>query len=322
MGGALPPVRSRLPARVRPLIEFRALGKRYERPFGDAVVALDDVSFAVRPGEVLGIAGPNGAGKSTLLSLLLGYLRPSQGEVLIDGRAPRDYIERHGVGYLSELVDVEPRWTVREALLRFGTLAGVRDAELPLRAQELMERLGLETYADRRFRALSKGNKQRLGLAQALLRQERVLILDEPTHGLDPVWLTRFRGIVAELRRPWRAIVVASHNLEELERLCDRVAILDHGRLQRVVEVTHVLPQTHETLFRVTVAAGAERLADAFGEAVELGRGDWAVRADSIEALNAGLAAAIGMGVLVAGVAPAQSALERQFHDAIGEVLL
>jgi ABC-type multidrug transport system ATPase subunit len=305
-----------------PLIQLRALGKRYERFRGAPVVALDDVTLDVRPGEVLGIAGPNGAGKSTLISVLLGYVPASAGEARIDGMAPRAYIERHGIGYLSELVDVEPRWTVRKALLRFGTLAGVRDGELPLRVSEVMERLGLAEYADRRFRELSKGNKQRLGLAQALLRQERVLILDEPTHGLDPLWLMRFRGIVAELRRPGRAILVASHNLEELERLCDRVAILDRGRLQRVVEVTRLLPHVRETLFRLTVARDADRVPEVFPEAVDLGRGDWAVRAASLEALNQGLAALIARGVLVAGVAPAQSALEQEFHEAVAEVTL
>jgi ABC-type multidrug transport system ATPase subunit len=149
-----------------------------------------------------------------------------------------------------------------------------------------------------------------------------VFILDEPTHGLDPVWLNRFRGVVAELRRPGRAILIASHNLEELERLCDRVAILDRGRVQRVVDVSRVLPQTAESLFRLTVARGSELLGTVFPDVEDLGRGDWAVRAPSLEALNEGLAALIGRGVLIAGVAPAQSALELEFHEAIAEVAL
>ncbi len=304
------------------LIEFRGVGKRYTRPLASDVVALEDVSLDVHAGEVLGIAGPNGAGKSTLISILLGYVPPSRGEVRIANRPVREYIERHGVGYLSELVDVDPRWTVRQALLRFGTLAGVPESRLAVRVQEVMTRLGLDEYSDRPFRKLSKGNKQRLGLAQALLREERVLILDEPTHGLDPLWMIRFRGILAELRRPGRAIVVASHNLEELERLCDRVAILDRGRVTRVVEVGEVLPHTHETLYRLTVARGADRLSEVFTEATDLGRGDWAVSAPTLEALNHGIAALIERGVLLVGVAPAQSALEQVFHDAIGEVLL
>ena len=304
------------------IIEFRGVAKRYERPFRPAVTALADLWLEVRAGEVLGIAGPNGAGKSTLISILLGYLRPSEGQVLIDGLPPREYVERRGIGYLSELIDVDPRWTVREALSRFATLAGVPDAQIEYRSDQLTEKLGLDDQRDRKFKHLSKGNKQRLGLAQALLRNERVLILDEPTHGLDPVWLHRFRGIVAELRRPGRTILIASHNLEELERLCDRVAIFDRGRVQRVVDVTRVLPQVAESLFRLTVARGAERIVEVFPDAEDLGRGDWAVRAPTLEALNEGLVSLIERGVLVAGVAPAQSALELEFHEAVAEVAL
>jgi ABC-type multidrug transport system ATPase subunit len=305
---------------VTSLIDFRGVGMRYAPPLRRPVTALDDVWLEVRAGEVLGIAGPNGAGKSTLISILLGYLRPSSGVVAVDGQDPRAYIQRNGIGYLSELIDVDPRWTVREALTRFATLGGVPETEIPLRSHQLMERLGLGDLADRKFKHLSKGNKQRLGLAQALLREERVLILDEPTHGLDPLWLMRFRGIVAELRRPGRAILIASHNLEELERLCDRVAILDRGRVQRVVDVTRVLPQTAESLWRLTIARGAEQVAQVFPEAEDLGRGDWAVYAATLDDLNTGLAALIARGVLIAGVAPAQSALELQFHDAVTEV--
>lgn len=310
------------PREAPPLIEFDAVTKRYTAAWGRRTVdALSGLTLRVERGEVFGIAGPNGAGKSTMIAILLGYLQATAGTVRIEGRPPREYIERHGIGYLSELVDIEPRWTVSEALERFAVLAGVRDADVRLRVQELAERFGLEDKREARFRELSKGNKQRLGLAQALLRQERVLVLDEPTHGLDPLWTNRFRSVVAELRRPDRAVLVASHNLEELERLCDRVAILDHGQLQRVVDVTRVMPMTRSSLWRLTVARGAEHLSAIFGEVVPLGRGDWAVRAESLPALNAGLARALAEGVLLSGVAPAQSALEHEFHEAVGDVL-
>src|ERR671938_1170712 len=115
---------------------------RYAPTFSRPVTALDDVWLDVRAGEVLGIAGPNGAGKSTLISILLGYVRPTSDVIAVDGHAPRAYIERNGIGYLSELIDVDPRWTVREALSRFATLGGVAEIEIPLRAHRLMERLG------------------------------------------------------------------------------------------------------------------------------------------------------------------------------------
>lgn len=305
------------------MIEFDNVGKTYRTLLrARAVRALDQLSLSIEAGEVMGIAGPNGAGKSTLISVLLGYLRPTEGTVRISGLEPRAYVERHGVGYLSELVDVPARWTAGEALERYAVLAGVRDEVVPLRVDEIVERLGLDEHREKKVRELSKGNRQRLGLAQALLRGERVFVLDEPTHGLDPLWTSRFREIVAALKHPGRAIVIASHNLEELERLCDRVAILDRGQLQRVVEVSRLLPMTQAVVYRLTVARGAEALEAVFPGAVDLGRGDWAVRADDLPSLNRGIGELLARGTLLAGVAPAQSALEQQFQEAIGEVVL
>lgn len=304
------------------MIELEGVGKTYRSLTGREVRAVEQFTLRIAAGEVLGIAGPNGAGKSTLISLLLGYLRPSAGAVRIAGMEPRAYVERYGVGYLSELVDVPPRWSVTEALTRYAVLAGVADRELALRVDEVIERLGLDEHRDKPVKALSKGSRQRLGLGQALLRGERIFILDEPTHGLDPLWTARFREIVASLRHPARVVVIASHNLEELERLCDRVAIVDRGQLQRVVEVRRVLPMSSAVVYRLTVARGVEHLEAVFPGALDLGRGDWAVRADGLAELNHRVAELIRRGTLLAGVAPAQSALEQQFQEAIGEVAL
>jgi ABC-type multidrug transport system ATPase subunit len=302
------------------VISFHNVCKTYRPPLRAPVTAVEDFTLEVRPGEVLGIAGPNGAGKSTLLSMLLGYTSPSAGIIRIDGMEPRAYIERHGVGYLSELVAIPPRWGVEETLLRYGTLAGVREPELTLRVSETLEKLGLDGQRTKKVRELSKGNLQRLGLAQALLRGEELFVLDEPTHGLDPLWTAKFREIVAALRRRDRTILIASHNLEELERLADRVAIIDRGQLQRVVEVTRVLPMTIATVWRLTMARGSELLPEVFADATDLGRGDWAVTARTLAELNHGIVALVERGALVAGIAPAQSALEQHFRDAVGEV--
>jgi ABC-type multidrug transport system ATPase subunit len=303
------------------VIEFDGVGKTYRPVLGRAVCAVEDFSLHIRAGEVFGIAGPNGAGKSTLIALLLGYLRPTTGEIRIAGLRPRDYIERYGIGYLSELIGIPPRWTVRIALARYAVLAGVPDAEVGGRVEEVVDRLGLEEHRDKRVKELSKGTLQRLGLAQALLRSEAVFVLDEPTHGLDPLWTVRFRELVATIRRPDRAIVIASHNLEELERLADRVAIVDRGRLQRVVEVSRVMPMTSAAVYRLTVAAGAAHVAALFEGAVDLGRGEYGVVAADLAELNRKVAALIERGTLLAGIAPAQSALEQEFREAIGEAV-
>jgi ABC-2 type transport system ATP-binding protein len=301
------------------VIEFRNVGKTYRSLLGNSVTAVEEFSLQVLEGEILGIAGPNGAGKSTLIAMMLGYLRPTKGTVEINGLPPRTYIERNGIGYLSELVSLHPKWRADTALVRFATLAGISDQEIPHRVNEMIEKLGLAEHREKKVKALSKGNLQRLGLAQALLRDDQILVLDEPTHGLDPVWTQRFRDIVEELRRPDRTILIASHNLDELQRLADRVAIIDHGRLQRVVSTGYEENAPTATRFRLTLAAGFDRIRESFPLAESAGKGEYDVTVRSIQELNAALADLISRGALVASVVPERSVLEQQFREAVGE---
>jgi ABC-type multidrug transport system ATPase subunit len=301
------------------MIVFSRVSKRYRGLLGKEVRALEDLSLELRRGEVFGLAGPNGAGKSTLISLLLGFLAPSEGSILIDGLEPRRFIEQRGIGYLSELVNIPPTWRVIETLRRYGLLAGIAPADLTARVDRIMSMLGLDEHRDKRVRQLSKGNLQRLGLAQALLSEEEVVVLDEPTHGLDPVWTQRFRDVVEALRRPDRVILIASHNLDELARLADRVGIIDHGQLQRIVDVRATEREvTAGAPYRVVVASGEELVMTAFPFARPVAPGEFEVRAMSLEAINAGLVALIGAGALVNAVYPVHSALEQQFREAIG----
>lgn len=301
------------------MIQLDNVGKTYRPLLGRPVRALDGVSLEVPAGEVFGIAGPNGAGKSTLVAILLGYTRPSDGRVRVGGLPPRAFVERRGVGYLSELVALNPRWRVEEALHRFALLAGVSRAGEDASVAEAIARLGLEEHRAKRVRALSKGNLQRLGLAQALIAPAPVVILDEPTHGLDPVWTLRFRELVPVLRHPERVVLVASHNLDELQRVADRVAIFDHGRVQRVVEVRALAEGRTATRYRLAVAAGMERVAEVFPDATPVGRGEVELSVADLPALNRGVAELLARGVLLAAVAPARSALEEQFREAVGE---
>ncbi|HEV2017740.1 MAG TPA: ABC transporter ATP-binding protein [Gemmatimonadaceae bacterium] len=301
------------------MIEFRNVGKTYKSLLGNSVKAVEEFSLQVVEGEILGIAGPNGAGKTTIIAMMLGYLRPTKGTVEINGLPARTYIERNGVGYLSELIAINPKWRAETALVRYATLAGISDAEIPLRVNEVIEKLGLAEHRDKKVKALSKGNLQRLGLAQALLRDDQILVLDEPTHGLDPVWTQRFRDIVEELRRPDRTILIASHNLDELQRLADRVAIIDHGRLQRVVSTGYEQNAPTATRFRLTLAGGFDQIRESFPLAESGGRGEYDVTVRSIQELNTALADLISRGALVVSVVPERSVLEQQFREAVGE---
>ena len=202
-------------------------------PFpGRQVRALDGVTLDVSPGSAVGIIGLNGAGKSTLLRVLLGYVRPTSGEVRIAGVEARAYVERNGIAYVPERVAIPGRWTVREALQTYAMLGNL-GTDAHERVDAALARLGLEEVAGRSVGALSKGILQRLGIAQALLGDRKLMVLDEPTDGLDPVWMAALRKIVWEWRAadPERIVVLASHNLPEVERLAERVLVLHEGRV-------------------------------------------------------------------------------------------
>jgi ABC-2 type transport system ATP-binding protein len=221
------------------MIRLDAVRKDYGarwRP-GRRVRALDGVTLEVAAGSALGVIGVNGAGKSTLLRMLLGYIDASAGRVEIGGMPPREYAEREGVAYLPERVAIPAGWTVRGALEAYAMLDGL-GGEAVERVNRALARLGLEALSDRRVGALSKGNLQRLGIAQMLLSPRKLMVLDEPTDGLDPVWVAELRTIVAEWRaaEPGRVVVIASHNLPEVEKLAERVVVLHTGRVRAELE--------------------------------------------------------------------------------------
>jgi len=305
------------------VIELQGLSKTYRSLFGARVVpALDDLTLTLSRGEVVGVAGPNGAGKTTLISLLLGYLRPTRGRVRVDDLPPRAWIERHGAAYLAELIAIPGRWTVETALRRYTVLAGVVGARAGERVESLLTEFGLADQRAKRTRELSKGNLQRLGLAQALASESDLVVLDEPTHGLDPLWTQRFRDVVRTLRRPSRMILIASHNLDELERLADRVLILHQGRVERVVVAgagpTGAAAST-VVVYRLALAAPHPTLGQVFPEAtaVEGRSAEWVIRGD-LAALNQGLAQLVAAGAVVAAFAPEESRLESEFRAAVG----
>jgi len=301
------------------VIAFDSVSKTYTSLFRPPVRAVEEFTLTIERGEIMGLAGPNGAGKSTLISLLLGYLPPTSGHVTIADSAPRPYVERYGIGYLSELITLNPQWTLEGTLERLAVLAGLPSSVARVRVEAVIDELGIGEHRGKKLKALSKGNLQRLGLAQALLRDEQVLILDEPTHGLDPVWTQRFRDLVQRIRSPERTILIASHNLDELERLCDRVAIIDRGRLQRVVDTRRAAARDVAGTYHLTVAVGAELVPAIFPAAVALGNGQFEVEGGDAQGLNQRLADFLARGGQITALIPAHSGLEAQFREAVRE---
>jgi ABC-2 type transport system ATP-binding protein len=209
---------------VSAAFECRELVKRY-----GGTVALAGVELEVEPGELVGLLGPNGAGKSTLVKIACGLVRPSGGEARVAGEPAGSAEARAAIGYLAELFRF-PEWLRADELLSLHQRLAGSDGGAAERA-ELLELVGLEDAARTKVGAMSKGMQQRLGIAQALIGTPRVLMLDEPTSALDPVGRRIVRNLLLELKRRGVTVLLNSHLLSEVERVCDRVAILVGGRI-------------------------------------------------------------------------------------------
>ncbi|MEX5448061.1 ABC transporter ATP-binding protein [Stutzerimonas stutzeri] len=206
-------------------VEIQGVSQRY-----GSMTVLHDLNLNLGEGEVLGLFGHNGAGKTTSMKLILGLLAPSEGQVKVLGRAPNDPQVRRQLGYLPENVTFYPQLSGRETLRHFARLKGAALGQV----DELFEQVGLAHAADRRVKTYSKGMRQRLGLAQALLGEPRLLLLDEPTVGLDPIATQDLYQLIDRLRQRGTSIILCSHVLPGVEAHINRAAILAKGRLQAV----------------------------------------------------------------------------------------
>ncbi|WP_114389562.1 ABC transporter ATP-binding protein [Notoacmeibacter marinus] len=204
------------------VLKCAGVSKRFQK-----VVALDDVSLAVAPGERVALLGHNGAGKTTLFRLVLGFIRPDAGALTIDDHAPGANAARIAVSYLPENVAFPKTLTGREIARFYARLKGAPKGD----ADRALERVGLADAVHRRVGGYSKGMRQRLGLAQALVGRPRLMLLDEPTSGLDPISRRDFYELLDEVATAGTAVLLSSHSLSELEARTDRVAILRSGRL-------------------------------------------------------------------------------------------
>ncbi|KUJ69268.1 hypothetical protein ACZ90_13070 [Streptomyces albus subsp. albus] len=217
-------------------VQVEDLTRRFRTRKGTEVTALDGVSLCAAEGEVVGLLGPNGAGKTTLSRILTTLLLPSGGSARVDGldvvREASAVRERIGLVLGGER-GLYGRLTARQNLRYWGAMQGLTGSRCRGRADELLERLGLAERADDRVETYSRGMVQRIHLARALLREPRVLIMDEPTSGMDPHAAQGFRGLVEELRDSGSTVLLATHDMAEAQSLCSRVALIDHGRILR-----------------------------------------------------------------------------------------
>ena len=301
------------------VIELSHVSKTFASRSG-AARALDDVSFRVGAGEVGGISGPAGAGKSTLLSIVAGLTSPSSGSVRIDGIEPRRFVEREGIAYLPQPFALPGGWRVSDALTRLAVLSGVRATFTKQRVEMVMREMGLFDDRRVRVRALKGDARLRLGLAQAIVADRRVIVLDEPLDGMGAESLERLRELIVRLRAFDRAILIASRDTAELARITDRVTLIERGRTRRLGAPRPATPADVEAVFHLVLHHGSEHVLAVFPTAISLGRSTYAVRVTGFSALNRGLRELLDRGALLASVTPAHAAVDASARAVLNEV--
>jgi ABC-2 type transport system ATP-binding protein len=217
-----------------PAVAVTGVTKTFPIPFQRrSVVAVRDLTLQVPPGQIYGLLGPNGSGKSTTLKIILGLVSPTRGKTEIFGQDSNLVASRAAVGFLPENPYFYKYLTGRETLRFYGKLCGLRGARLKSRVEELLALVGLTNASERRLGGYSKGMLQRIGLAQALVQEPKLVVLDEPTAGVDPAGAREIRGLILDLKHRGITVLLSSHLLGQVQEICDRVGILANGLLVR-----------------------------------------------------------------------------------------
>jgi ABC-2 type transport system ATP-binding protein len=299
-----------------PFLRVSGLSKRYGRKlFKPGFLALDEVDLEVGGGTVFGLLGPNGAGKTTLVKILLGLVRGWSGAAEVFGRPAGSPPPRARIGYLPEAHRLPGYLTGWQVLELFGRLCGRDKATLRARIPHLLHLVGMTESAHRKVREYSKGMQQRIGLAQAMVHEPALLILDEPTDGVDPVGRAAIRDVVLELKHKGTTIFINSHLLMEVEMVCDRVVIMDKGRILREGTIAELTPHTGRVRFEIEpVPEDLEALLAGLGADLDLHPGGFELTA-SREEVDSIVDLLRSRGVSIRGLTAGRLNLEQAFIE-------
>ncbi|HEY2091255.1 MAG TPA: ABC transporter ATP-binding protein [Thermoanaerobaculia bacterium] len=302
------------------VIEVHDLAKVYKTSFGRPPVrALDGVSFTVRAGELFGLLGPNGAGKTTSVKIILGLTPATDGEARVHGLPVRDPESRRRVGYLPEGHKIPGYLTARQAMSIFGRMSGMEKSDIASRTALLLDQVKLSQWADVRVKKFSKGMTQRLGLACSLVHSPDVLLLDEPTDGVDPVGRREIRDLLREeAKTHGTAVLLNSHLLSEIELTCDRVAVLRKGKVAAEGTVDELTRKSAK--YKMVATPIDDSLVASFretGAIVERVNSHVELSVDDVQHLNALVDRLRSRGGMLTELAPIRSTLEDVFVDII-----
>src|SRR5438445_335697 len=302
-----------------PAIEVRGLRKVYRTSITRGrITALDGVDLAVPQGQLFGLLGPNGAGKTTAVKILLGLTHQTEGTARIAGLPVSDPESRRRVGYLPEGHKIPGYLTARQTLSIFGRMSGVDSATIKRRSVELLEKLNIAQWMDVRVKKFSKGMTQRLGLAAALIHSPNVLLLDEPTDGVDPVGPREIRDLLRDEAKNGAAILVNSHLLSEVEMTCDRVAVLRSGKIAAQGTVEELTRRSAK--YKLVATPVDDVLIAAFretGAGVERVNGHVELAVNDLQHLNALVDQLRARGAVLSELSPVRNTLEDVFVDLV-----
>ncbi len=304
-----------------PAVELDSLTKVYRAGLGGRrVTALSAVDLKVERGEVFGLLGPNGAGKTTAVKVLLGLTFPTAGAARLLGIPSTDRESRRRVGYLPEGHRFPGYLTARQTLSVFGRMSGVGPADLKRRIPVLLERLRIAEWADVRVKRFSKGMTQRLGLASALVHEPKVLLLDEPTDGVDPVGRREIRDLLREEAAKGTTVLLNSHLLSEIELTCDRVAVLRKGTVAaegRIADLTRTSPRYRLCLAATPVEPALLESFRSTGALVDSVNGHFELTVRDVTHLNALVDRVRAAGGEIEELSPLRSSLEDVFVELV-----
>lgn len=309
------------------ILETRSLTKDFRHHWTlRRVRVVDGLDLTIEGGEVFGLVGPNGAGKTTTLKLLLGLLRPSKGEIWFCGRIltrhqGRGFEPRSAIGFLPEQPYFYDHLTVEETLDYYGRLFGMSSVDRQVRIREVIEVVQLGPKRRSRIRTLSKGTLQRVGIAQAILNRPKLLILDEPMSGLDPIGRRHMRELILSEQRAGGTVIFSSHILPDAEALCTRVGILTDGRLRETIDLQDgAKAQAYEIVIRDPDRGAVEALEKIAGSVRRMNSNLWELRVMSDESVAATLDMLRQSSARLERLTPVHPSLEERFLNYVGNV--